>query len=73
MFILLAVAIALGIATYFATFKVSHKWRAVTAAGVFVLLGVVPLIYVLAVGDQIPSDARLVTQEELQSGAKRAP
>lgn len=71
--LLLTLAFVIGIATYFATYKLSLRWRVISATAVFVMLGVVPLILILIVGDQVPPDARLVTQEELNRAAKSAP
>ena len=73
MITLLMFAALISVAAYFATFKLSSRWRLVTAASTFFLAGIFPLAYVLIIGDQPPPGSRPVTQEELERAADSAP
>ena len=69
----LAIGGAASIAVYSLMHRQSVKKRVVAAAAIFIVLAFFPIAYVIAIGDQMPEDARLVTKEELERAAQSKP
>jgi hypothetical protein len=73
MIALLMIALVASVVIYLVAYKLHRKWRFLAAGVTFAVLGMLPLAYILIVGDQMPDDARLVTEEELKRAAESAP
>lgn len=74
---LFVISLAIGVVSCVAAYSLMHrqsvKLRVVAAAAIFIVLAFFPIAYVIAIGDQMPDDARLVTKEELERAAQPTP
>lgn len=72
MIALLTFAVVVSVVAYRANFRLPRKLRTLAAVASFIRFGTAPPAYILVGGDQMPQDARLVTDKELKHAAETA-
>ncbi len=69
MIILYILAITSSLVAYFLLTKYSKKIRFGIASATFLILAIMPSVFILKIGDQAPPDAKVVTKTQIENAA----